>query len=271
MSRPALADANARPGRPLRSCAALDIRWAVSDRKAIDQALEQLFDAERTARKIHDELAAKPRDEMLDALSDAVQASLRETREEEASLRLVRLAGLLGEFEGPRVVDGLIDVLGADHPEARATAGEHLEDLAFDRFKEVALGVERALKRLPVGSPALSELPYVLVEVPEPGVAKLLGMFLQHEDADAVAAAIEVLTEIGDPSSQKLLEPLLEDTRTVELAEGGSADATEEITIGELASEAIALFSAMGEDQDEDDEGDGDDDEDEPSGKASSP
>lgn len=228
----------------------------MADRKAIDQTLEKLFDAERTARRLHDELADHPEDVMLDVLADALAAAVKETREEEATLRLVRIAGLLGELDGPRVVDGLIDVLGTDHPEARATAGEHLEDLAFERFKEVALGVERAIKRLPVGSPALPELPYVLMEVPEPGVAKLLAMFLQHEDADAVAAAIEVLTEMGDPAAAKLLEPLTNDSRTVEL-DDGSGVATEEITIGELASESLELLSEIGdEDEDEDDEGD---------------
>lgn len=225
----------------------------MSDREAIDRVLEQLFDAERTARKLHDELSEKSEEAVLEALGDSLAAALKESREDEATLRLVRIAGLLGEFEGPRVVDLLIDVLGAEHPEARATAGEHLEDLAFDRFKEVALGIERALKRLPVGSPALPELPYVLAEVPEPGVAKLLGQFLAHQDADAVAAAIEVLTEMGDPASAKLIEPLSEDKRTVELADGGG-DATEEITIGELASEAVALLESIEDDDDDDEE-----------------
>src|SRR6185369_12900186 len=108
-------------------------------------------------------------------------------------------------------------------------------------FKEVAGGVERALKRLPVGSPALPELPYILAEVPEPGVVRLLGQFLAHKDPDAVAAAIEALAEIGDPAAIKLLEPLAHDERTVELAEDGS-DATSEASIGELASEAIELL-----------------------------
>ncbi len=103
----------------------------------------------------------------------------------------MRIAALLGEHEGPRAVDALIDVLSSDHPEARRSAGEELEELAFERFKEVAGGVERALKRLPLGSPALPELPYLLAEIPEPGVIKLLGQFLVHSDPDAVAAAIE--------------------------------------------------------------------------------
>src|SRR6185369_4791393 len=116
-------------------------------------------------------------------------------------------------------------------------------------FKEVAGGVERALKRLPVGSPALPELPYILAEVPEPGVVKLLAQFLAHRDPDAVAAAIEAIAEIGDPAAIKVLEPLVGDERTVELADDGS-EATSEATLGELAGEAIELLQSFeGEDE----------------------
>jgi HEAT repeat protein len=216
--------------------------------KAIDRTLSELFDAERNVRRLHDELSSLPPNELLDALSVALAAALREPNEDEASLRLVRIAALLGEHEGPRVIDALIDVLSSDHPEARRAAGEEIEVLAFERFKEVAGGIERALKRLPLGSPALPELPYILTEVPEPGVVRLLGQFLAHPDADAVAAATEVIAELGDPAAIKLLEPLTEDTRTVELADDGS-DTTSEASIGELAGEAIELLQSFeGED-----------------------
>ena len=217
--------------------------------KAIDKTLNELFDAERNVRRLHDELASLPPNDVLDALSGALGAALREPSEDEASLRLVRIAALLGEHEGPRAVDALIDVLSSDHPEARRAAGDELEALAYERFKEVATGVERALKRLPVGSPALPELPYLLAEIPEPGVLKLLGQFLGHADPDAVAAAIEAIAELGDPSAIKILEPLAHDERTVELADDGS-EATSEASIGELASEAIELLQSFeGEDE----------------------
>lgn len=216
----------------------------MAKRDAIDRTLNELFDAERNVRRLHDELSSLPPSDLLDALSASLAAALRESNEEEASLRLVRIAALLGEQEGPRVLDALIDVLSSDHPEARRAAGEELEALAFERFKDVAGGIERALKRLPVGSPALPELPYILAEVPEPGVLKLLGQFLSHADPDAVAAAIEALAELGDPAAIKLLEPLAHDTRTVELAEDGS-DATSEATLGELAGEAIELLQSF--------------------------
>ena len=217
--------------------------------ESLDGALDKLFDAERAVRTLHDQVADAAEEDALEALSRALDAALKLPDADEASLRLVRVANLLGEFEGPRAVDLLIDVLAGEHAEARDAAGEQLEAVAFDRFKEVAKGVERALKRLPVGSPALPELPYVFAEIPEPGVVKLLGQFLGHDDADAVAAAIEVAVEVGDPSFARLLEPLREDKRTVELAddaaEGGSL-----VTIGELAIEAIELLADLDDDED---------------------
>ena len=215
--------------------------------EANDRTLEQLFEAERTLRKYHDELVELPQDRLLEIIGRALPAALKEPREEEATIRLVRMAALLGELTGPRAIDALIDILASEHPEARHSAGEQIEALAFDRFREIAEGVERALKRLPVGSAALSELPYLLAEVPEPGVAKLLARFLAHEDPDAVAAAIEAVVEIGDPAAAKLLAPLVDDERTVELGEEG--EDPEEVTIGELASEALELL--QGDDEEE--------------------
>ena len=213
-------------------------------REQLQSTLNALFDAERTARKLHDELADATPDAVVDVLVDAIAAASKEPLEDEASLRLVRIAAVLGSLEGPRAVDALIDALASEWPEARAAAGEELETLAYDRFKEVAQGVERALKRLPTGSPALPELPYVLSEIPEPGVAKLLALFLAHEDPDAVAAALEVAVEVGDGSLAKHVKKLVGDQRTVELAEEGEEESAS-VTLGELAEEALEVLEVM--------------------------
>jgi len=219
---------------------------------SLDATIAHLFDAERKVRGLHDEIAKANEPVATEALSKAIDAARKEADEQEVALRLVRIAGLLGEFEGPRAVDLLIDILGSTLDEPRSVAGAELEGLAFDRFKEVAKGVERALKRLPKGSPALPELPYLFAEVPEPGVAKILGEFTRHEDPDAVAAAIEVAVEIGDPGFIKHLRPLIEDARVVDLANDVEGDDSE-VTIGELALEAIELLE-MGDAGDHDGE-----------------
>jgi len=213
-----------------------------------DTTLNSLFAAELEARRLHDELCDRARDEgRRDELVAAARAAVADSAaddSEQAAVRLVCLARLLGEFEGADVADALVDVLGSQHAEARGEAGEQLQGLGFDRFKEVALAVERALERLPSGSPALVELPYVLVEIPEGGVLQLLGRFLEHEDGDAVAATIEAMVEIGDPSAIKPLEKLRGDRRRSTLGEedGPGTD----VTIGELASEAIELLKGEG-------------------------
>ncbi|MGO9000062.1 MAG: HEAT repeat domain-containing protein [Polyangiaceae bacterium] len=219
--------------------------------------LHALFDAERTARRLHaeivrtlgrggggagsgDDAQVKP---LVAALAKEADTARSLPDPEEQALRLVRIASLLGELHGAAAVDLLIDLLGGDEPEARHAAGESLEGLAYDRFKEVALGVERALDRLPSGSPALSELPYLIAEIPEPGAAKLLGRFLRHTDPEAVAAAIEALVEIGDPSVATLLAPLEKDTRVVQLEDDEGEEG--KVTIGELAKEARELLAEI--------------------------
>lgn len=205
--------------------------------------LRELFDAERTVRRAHDDLVSSDAEGVLPHLAHAVHDALHldDLDEDESSLRLTRLSAVLGEMQGPKVVDLLVDILGCDEPEARHAAGEALSGLAFDRFKEVALGVERALERLPTGNPALAELPYLLADVPEPGVLKLLGRFLQHPDPDAAASAIEALVEAGDPSVLPMLEPLAADKRKVQLEDDGGTEG--EATLAELVAEARSILS----------------------------
>ncbi len=211
---------------------------------AMKTKLEELFSAERAVRRLHAELSSEPNKPLLAAVTAATRAALAEGDTDEAALRLVRLAALLGELEGPDAVDLLIDVLGGESPEARAVAGEELENVAFERFKEVALGIERALARLPGDSAALTELPYLLAEVGEPGCLKLLGRFLSHKSPEPVAAAIEALAELGDPAAAALLAPLERDARQVEVDDeaGGLL-----VTIGELAHEARELLGEVEE------------------------
>lgn len=209
----------------------------------ISERLEELFDAERAVRRAQMDLAKAKPGELLPLLRKTIEAALKAGDDSDAGLKLARSAELLGEIDGAEAVDLLIDVLAADAPEARLSAGEALEERAFARFKEVALGIERALGRLPKSSAALSELPYLLAEVPEPGVLPLLSRFLGHESADAVASAIEALAQLGDPSARQHLRARIDDKRTVDLGDEEGEDT--KVTIGELAREAITLLEEV--------------------------
>lgn len=211
---------------------------------SIREDLAALFDADRALRELHAGLLTRGRAELVKELGDATRAALAMDDEVEGTLRLARIAVVLGDLEGEEVADLLIDILGSASPEARVAAGESLEGLAFDRFKEVALAIERAVERLPKGSPALSELPFLLAEVGEPGCVKLLGRFLKHSDADAVAAAIEALAELGDPSAIPLLAPLERDSRQVQLDDENGEG--ERVGLGDLAHEAREMLEDVG-------------------------
>lgn len=201
---------------------------------SLSAGLTTLFDAERSVRKTHASLLSENHAALVDAVEKVVHEALALEDKNESALRLVRAAELLSDVEGPKAVDLLIAILGEGEPEARHAAGEALEGIAFDRFKEVALGIERALGTLKEGNPALTELPYLLAQIPEPGVLKLLGRFLKHRDPEAVAASIEALVECADPTTAVLLAPLEKDTRSVQIEEDDDA----RVTIGELAKEA---------------------------------
>jgi HEAT repeat protein len=207
---------------------------------SLEATLKALFDAERAVRAAHEELTEQDARRLIPLLQRAVRDA-EALDEDEASLRLVRLTGVLGEIEGPAVVDLLIDILGSEAPEARHEAGEELAARAWERFKEVALGVERAIERLPEDSPALLELPYILADVPEPGVLKLLGRFLAHKNVEVVASAVEALAEAADPDAIPLLASMTKDPRKVQIEDEGGTEG--EATVGELASEAIDLLT----------------------------
>ncbi|MBL8605907.1 MAG: hypothetical protein JNL38_01245, partial [Myxococcales bacterium] len=92
----------------------------------ISDRLGRLFEAERTVRALHAELAKEDRAALVAELAAQKGAALDAPDPREAELRLVRIAELCGEIEGPAAVDLLLDILGTDHPEARVVAGEVL-------------------------------------------------------------------------------------------------------------------------------------------------
>lgn len=212
---------------------------SVSD---IQAKIEKLQRAEEEVRRLQDELiedSEGARGAAVEALREAVIEGLGHGEGPEAAAALVPLAEVLGELEGPEVCDMLVDLLGSDEPEVRFTAGRALQDLAFERFKEVAEATERAVKRLKGDNQALRELPYVVAEVGEPGVPKILRGYLAHVDAEVVASAIEALAALGDHAAVVELKKLVRDPRTVQL-DDEEADA--QASIGALAEEAIAMI-----------------------------
>lgn len=198
--------------------------------------LESLFDADRALRAAEDVfLDAADTPTLARVLGDAVRAAFALEDRDEQEMRLMRLADLCAQVQGPETVDALLSILDSEEPSVRSEAGECLLDVAFERFKEVANGIERLLDRGHAGN-AMEELPFVLTEVRDPDPLPLVVRFLGHPRAEVAAAAIEALASYGDPAAIRHLEKLSEDTREVTMPDLDDATAT----LGDLAADAIA-------------------------------
>jgi HEAT repeat protein len=199
-------------------------------------ALSSIFDAERNLR-LHEKALLELEPALVrSALTQAVMEAQGLSDRQEASLRLERLADLCAQVEGPEMTDALIAILDDELPSVRVQAAEALVDVGFERYAELARGIERAVE---AGgrARALQELPWVLCEIAEPSARGLITRFLKHQDIDVVASAVEALAELGDPEAIKDLRSLINDPRAVELDEEDEGEVT--ATLGELVRETI--------------------------------
>ncbi|MFK7990975.1 MAG: HEAT repeat domain-containing protein [Sandaracinaceae bacterium] len=195
--------------------------------------LESLFDVDRRAQAAEVAVLAHEAVELAHGLADAVSTALKESGDD-AELRLRRLTDLCAQVEGPEMADALLAILDHPTPSIRTEAGEALLDVAYARFKEVALAIERRLETSDTGA-AMQELPFVLIQVRDPDPLPLLAKFLAHPEPDVVGASIEALASYGDPNAAPHLEALLEDTRETTLEDLDDAP----VRLGELAEAAL--------------------------------
>lgn len=206
---------------------------------SLPQELDRIFDADRTMRSAEATLLRNKRSEQLvTILSNATSEALMLEDRTEAAMRLERLADLCAQVPGPEMTDALIAILNDAEPRVRVAAGEALRDVGFERYAEVARGIERALERSEDGL-AMSELPWVLAEIAEPSALPLIRRFLQHPSPDVIAAAIEALAQLQDPGAVEDLRRFAGDARIVTIEDFEDETKT---TLGELAREALEVL-----------------------------
>ncbi len=206
---------------------------------SLTDELQSIFDADRALQKAEGELLRKKgAEELIDLLERETAHALQIEDRKEGTMRLERLADLCAQVPGPRMTDALIAILNDDEPRVRVAAGEALRDLGYERYAEVARGIERVLDRDADG-PAMSELPWVLAEVAEPSALPLIRRFLDHPNSDVVAAAIEALAQLADPEALPDLKRFVGDARVVVIEDFEDETKT---TLGELAEDALEML-----------------------------
>jgi HEAT repeat protein len=206
---------------------------------SLPDELQRVFDADRALREAESALLRKKGSaELTSLLERETQIALRLEDRREGTMRLERLADLCAQVPGPQMTDALIAILNDPEPRVRVTAGEALRDLGYERYAEVARGIERALDDGATGL-AMCELPWVLAEIAEPSALPLLRRFLDHRSEDVIAAAIEALAQLQDPDAVPDLERFLGDTRMVVIEDFEDETKT---TLGELAADALEML-----------------------------
>ncbi|MDD9933574.1 MAG: hypothetical protein OXT09_08225 [Myxococcales bacterium] len=208
----------------------------------LESRLSAIFEADRALRREEKALLGEDPDRVGAALAQAVQEALALGDEAESAMRLERLADLCAQVHGPDMVDALIAILSSDAQSARIEAYEALQDVAFERYAEVARGIERLLER-PDGGHALRELPFLLAEVGEPSARPLIARFLKRDDINVQASAIEALAVLGDEAAIAEIAPFRDDGRRLEPEDEDEPSAT----LGELATEAIEALGGAEE------------------------
>ncbi len=200
-----------------------------------DGRLTKIFEAGKALREAQDAFADQDAAEArVAALVRAVDTAWGLANHDDDIDRLMRISELLADAGGALACQTLVRMLNHEDPTVRMDAGEGLLAIGREQYADVARAMEACVNE-GKATAALAEVPYLLAELGEPGGVKLSLRLLKHADADVVAAAIECLATLGDPSALKEIEKLRADKRTVTVEEELESD---ELTVGDLATDA---------------------------------
>ena len=159
--------------------------------------------------------------------------------EADVPITLVRTAEMLVGVMTEKSVATLAAGLGSENATVRMLCGDALMHIAEEDLELLKPAVDDVLKQ---GGTAAEEMPFVLLEVDDPEIPKILEAFLKSSEGEVVAAAIEALIELGDPDCEPAIKALVDDKREVTLDEGVEDETT---TIGRLAQDALAMLEGQ--------------------------
>lgn len=203
---------------------------------ALLDKLEEIFEADRTARRAEAALIKAKRAEVEILLAAETAKAKRIRNADEAGARLRRLADLCAQIPGTKTTETLLEILNSDHPDARLEAAEALVDRGCENFREFSAVIRRMLERVKSG-PALLELPWVIGEIGSDDAALLIKPFIKNKDLEVVGSAVEALIAMGSPAAAEILGPLKDDRRLITIEDEETGDEVT-LTIGELIRSA---------------------------------
>ena len=158
-------------------------------------------------------------------------------------MSMLRAVDLVCDLEKGAVILGA----GMGHPNenVRELCGHSLVTLSEEGSDAIVPAVDLVLE---TGGHAAQEMPFVLTYVDSPEATGHIVRFLEVDDAEIVASAIEALAELRDPEAIPALQKLVDDTREVPMDEedfddGDDSGAARMLSLGALATDAIEFIT----------------------------
>jgi HEAT repeat protein len=205
------------------------------------QTIQEIIGLDEQIATLRDKFEQYPRPDQETVLIESYRKMHDQIGENDAlPFGLVRITEMLINYDSVAVAKLLGAGLGHPNPDVRLLSGDAMLHLTEEGLERIMPAVEDTLKEGGLGA---EEMPFLLTDVDDPEIPRVLERFLGQENADVVASAIEAIAEYGDPTSIPALEKLTGDTRPVSVEDNTDhAD----WTIGRLAEEAVDMLSQDG-------------------------
>jgi HEAT repeat protein len=205
------------------------------------QTIQEIIGLDEQIASLRDKFEQYPKTDQEEVLIESYKKMHDQIGENDTlPFGLVRITEMLINYDSVAVAKLLGVGLGHPNPDVRLLSGDAMLHLAEAGLERIMPAVEDSLKESGL---AAEEMPFLLTDIDDPEIPRVLERFLDQEDADIVASAIEAIAEYSDPSSIPALEELTGDTRPVSVED--NSDLTD-WTVGRLAEEAIDMLSQDG-------------------------